>query len=76
MKFRTCVESILIFKTRLPEGDRKIFLKVNNGANLYEVQKLLGHHSSQMTQRYAHLGDRELRAATDSVANSIGEAIR
>ncbi|MBT4285746.1 MAG: tyrosine-type recombinase/integrase [Deltaproteobacteria bacterium] len=44
---------------------------VNSGENLYSVQKLLGHHSSQMTQRYAHLGDKELRAATESVANQI-----
>jgi len=46
-------------------------LCVNAGQNLYEVQKLLGHSSSQMTQRYAHLGDKELRAATESVANQI-----
>ena len=44
---------------------------VNSGQNLYEVQKLLGHSSSQMTQRYAHLGDKELRAATESVATQI-----
>jgi integrase len=44
---------------------------VNSGENLYSVQKLLGHHSSQMTQRYAHLGDNEMRAATESVANQI-----
>jgi len=46
-------------------------LCINSGQNLYEVQKLLGHSSSQMTQRYAHLGDKELRAATESVANQI-----
>jgi integrase len=46
-------------------------LCVNAGQNLYEVQKLLGHSSSQMTQRYAHLGDKELRAATESVASQI-----
>jgi integrase len=28
---------------------------VQNGASLYEVQKLLGHSSSAMTQRYSHL---------------------
>ena len=51
-------------------------IAVNSGSNLYEVQKLLGHHSSQMTQRYAHLGDRELRAATDNVANQIDQVTR
>jgi integrase len=41
---------------------------VQNGASLFEVQKLLGHASSQMTQRYAHLGDASMRAVTDGVA--------
>ena len=49
-------------------------IAVNSGSSLYEVQKLLGHHSSQMTQRYAHLGDKELRAATAGVALQIGQA--
>ena len=44
---------------------------VSSGENLYSVQKLLGHHSSQMTQRYAHLGDKELKTATESVAHQI-----
>ena len=30
-------------------------LLINNGVSLYEVQELLGHSSSAMTQRYAHL---------------------
>lgn len=42
------------------------------GASLYEVQKLLGHASSAMTQRYAHLADGSLRRATEGVARSIG----
>lgn len=50
-------------------------IAVNSGSTLYEVQKLLGHHSSTMTQRYAHLGDSQLRAATDSVAEQIGQAV-
>lgn len=36
-------------------------IAVNNGASLYEVQKLPGHHSSAMTQRYAYLGDKQLK---------------
>ena len=51
-------------------------IAVNSGSNLYEVQKLLGHHSSRMTQRYAHLGDKKLRAATDKVANQIDQVTR
>jgi integrase len=34
---------------------------VNAGATLFEVQKALGHASSQMTQRYSHLTDSTLR---------------
>jgi integrase len=34
---------------------------VQSGASLFEVQKALGHSSSQMTQRYAHLNDTTLR---------------
>ncbi|NLN92784.1 MAG: site-specific integrase [Candidatus Hydrogenedens sp.] len=46
---------------------------VQNGASLYEVQKLLGHSSSTMTQRYSHLSDDGLRAVSNNVANMIAE---
>ncbi len=46
-------------------------LAINSGATLYDVQKLLGHATSQMTQRYAHLADASLRTATENVANQI-----
>jgi integrase len=48
---------------------------INQGATLYEVQHLLGHASSQVTQRYAHQADRGLRRASQSVANVIGAAM-
>lgn len=47
-------------------------LAINSGASLYDVQKLLGHASSQMTQRYAHLEDTSVRKATEQVAHQIG----
>jgi len=47
---------------------------VNNGVGLYEVQRLLGHASSQTTQRYAHLGEDQLRSATGKVADAVGRA--
>jgi integrase len=50
-------------------------IAVNNGATLYEVQRLLGHHSSTMTQRYAHLSDQAVKDATDGVAAQIEEAV-
>ncbi|WP_391481697.1 tyrosine-type recombinase/integrase [Nereida sp. NH-UV-3] len=36
---------------------------VNNGATLYEVQKLLGHSRSATTERYAHLANHRLQQA-------------
>jgi integrase len=38
------------------------------GADLYAVQRLLGHSSPFMTQRYAHLQPDDLRAAVEKVA--------
>jgi len=39
---------------------------VNGGGSLYDAQKLLGHSSPRMTERYAHLAsDRLLQVATD-----------
>lgn len=44
---------------------------VNSGRSLYEVQKLLGHSSIAMTQRYAHLDNRTLFEASSVVKNMI-----
>ncbi|MBI1320211.1 MAG: tyrosine-type recombinase/integrase [Candidatus Hydrogenedens sp.] len=44
---------------------------VQSGASLFEVQKSLGHSSSQMTQRYAHLADSSLRDRADQTANRL-----
>lgn len=41
---------------------------VNSGASLYEVQKLLGHSSPTMTQRYAHLASDTIRRASEGMA--------
>ena len=40
---------------------------VQNGVDLYRVQKLLGHKSFEMTQRYAHHSVDSLRAAIQSL---------
>jgi integrase len=40
---------------------------VNNGATLYEVQKLLGHSRSATTERYAHLANHRLQQAVSLI---------
>jgi integrase len=46
-------------------------LAVSSGADLYAVQRLLGHSDISMTQRYAHLSSHDLRTATQGVAELI-----
>lgn len=46
-------------------------IAANAGVDLYGIQRLVGHGSSQMTQRYAHLADQTLRDATERVAATI-----
>ncbi|MFD2111339.1 tyrosine-type recombinase/integrase [Thiorhodococcus fuscus] len=46
-------------------------LAVGSGASLYDVQKLLGHSSPNMTQRYSHLADERLRHVSNSVSAAV-----
>lgn len=41
---------------------------VNSGRTLYEVQQLLGHSDSKVTQRYAHLSSKTLQDAANSAS--------
>ena len=45
---------------------------VRSGADIYAIQKLLGHKSLEMTSRYAHHDVESLRKAMDTV-NGIGD---
>ena len=44
---------------------------VQSGVDLYKVQRLLGHKSPAMTQRYAHHYPESLRGAVDILAESF-----
>ena len=46
----------------------------NSGRSLYEIQQLLGHADSRVTQRYAHLANETLREASNTVADKIKAA--
>ena len=41
---------------------------VNNGRTLYEVQQLLGHSSSKVTERYSHLSLSTLQEAANTAS--------
>jgi integrase len=45
---------------------------VNAGHSLFVVSKALGHSTTRMSERYAHLSDETLLAAANSAANAIG----
>lgn len=49
---------------------------VNAGCNLYEVQKILGHSSIQMTQRYSHLSQDSLLRAASHAGNVVSPAVQ
>jgi site-specific recombinase XerD len=49
---------------------------VNSGRTLYEVQQILGHSTSKVTQRYSHLTTATLQDAAGSAAVRISEAMK
>lgn len=50
-------------------------IAVSGGASLPIIGALLGHAHSATTQRYAHLSDDPLRAASDAVGNKIAASL-
>jgi len=49
---------------------------VNSGRTLYEVQQILGHSTSKVTQRYSHLTTATLQNASASAADRIRDAMK
>jgi integrase len=47
---------------------------INGGRSLYEVQKLLGHHSISVTERYSHLSNDTLIDAANSASLYASQA--
>ncbi|MCY4344702.1 MAG: tyrosine-type recombinase/integrase, partial [Gammaproteobacteria bacterium] len=43
------------------------------GESVTTTARLLGHNDAQTTLKYAHLSDRSVREATDSLATILGE---
>jgi len=46
---------------------------VQNGTDLYVLQKLMGHSTLAMTERYSHLGENTLQAAVKNLERKIAE---
>lgn len=49
-------------------------MAVSSGADLYAVQRLLGHQDQAQTQRYAHLCADDLKRATEGVSKMFDKA--
>jgi site-specific recombinase XerC len=52
-----------------------VSIAVSGGASLLIIGALLGHAHSATTQRYAHLSDDPLRAASDAVGSKIAASL-
>jgi len=46
---------------------------VKQGISLYLVQKVLGHSTIQVTERYSHLAPDQLKLAADAIDRAVGE---
>jgi integrase len=49
---------------------------VSDGISLYVTAKMLGHRQSRTSERYAHLSDDPVRAATERTAKRLADAMR
>lgn len=47
---------------------------VQNGVPLFEVARVLGHHTIQMTERYSHFASEHLTGAVSTLAGALGRS--
>jgi integrase len=50
-------------------------LIINNGGSLYDVQAALGHASSSISERYAHLSSESMTKTSANISNVVLGAI-
>ena len=49
-------------------------IMINSGRSLYDVQKVLRHSSSTVTERYSHLSQQSVMAASDTISDQLMRA--
>ena len=49
-------------------------IMINSGRSLYDVQKVLRHSSSQITEKYSHLSPQSVMAASDTISDQLMRA--
>ena len=49
-------------------------LMINSGRSLYDVQKVLRHSSSAVTEKYSHLSKQSVMAAVDTISEQLQRA--
>ena len=46
-------------------------IMINSGRSLYDVQKVLRHSSSAVTEKYSHLSPQSVMAASDTISDQL-----
>jgi len=49
-------------------------IMINSGRSLYDVQKVLRHSSSTVTEKYSHLSPQSVMAASDTISDALMQA--
>lgn len=49
-------------------------IMINSGRSLYDVQRVLRHSSSIVTEKYSHLSQQSVMAASDTISEQLLKA--